>query len=174
VRLVAALSTFLFALASTAQAGGTEPGQAYCFGVSCPCGNDDGTAGCVNSTGVGASMTATGSTSVSADDLAFHVTNAATTANGTFYMGTEAAVMSVGDGLRCAGGQTFRFPGHQNSGHAGTYTYDHLVGQTPHLIAPGTTWYFQAFYRDVPVGQSPCGNFPHGNLSNGYSVTFTP
>jgi len=174
VKLPATLAAFLLAspAALTLPAGDVEPGFAYCFGVSCPCANDDGAAGCQNSTGSGALLSATGSTSVSANDLICHVTHVPRNANGTFYMGTDQIVLPVGDGLRCAGGMTYRFPGHQNSGQGGTYAFDNLVNLTPHLIAPGTTWYFQAWFRDVPGAL--CGIFPAANLSNGYCVTFTP
>lgn len=154
-------------------ASGVEPGTAYCFGVACPCGNDDLAAGCRNSTGAGARLWASGTTSLGANDLRFHVAGAPRSANGTFYMGSEPLVLAVGDGLRCAGGQTHRFPGHENSGQTGTFEWGDLRHQTPPgLLAPGTTWHFQAWYRDVPGAL--CGVAPRANLSNGYQVTFTP
>ena len=51
---------------------GDEPGTPFCFGVGCPCGNDDPNAGCMNGTGQGALLTGSGSASISSDDLTFH------------------------------------------------------------------------------------------------------
>ncbi|MCB9913911.1 MAG: hypothetical protein H6828_02035 [Planctomycetes bacterium] len=48
---------------------GASVTTAYCFGVGCPCGNDDAGAGCRNGTGAGALLTSTGSSSISAGNL---------------------------------------------------------------------------------------------------------
>ncbi len=155
-----------------------EPGNPYCYGFSCPCGNDDASAGCRNSLGAGAMVTGQGSTSVSSDDLVLTVTGLPTNSSGRFYMGAGLTNVPFGDGLLCAGsggyGQ-FRFPG-TLAGNAGTFTLG--PGLVSHAAAhfgptgqmtPGFTWHFQVWYRNL-VG--PCGS--GFNTSTAYSVTFAP
>jgi hypothetical protein len=76
--------------------------------------------------------------------------------------------VTFGDGLRCVGGTTRRFP-LANSGASGQINLAHPVAGAGGLIAPGTTWYFQTWYRD---GGTACGH--PTNLSNGLAITFTP
>jgi hypothetical protein len=158
-----------------------EPGAPFCFGDSgCPCGNEDpsGSAGCRNSTGSGATLSAAGSTSVAADDLALHATGCPPGESGLFFVG--GAVFSpqfVGDGLACTGGVFRYFPG--VTGPGGTFDLTGPVASAPAgLIQAGDTRHFQAWTRDVLCGPppapcpSPCGN--NSNLTNGYTVLFTP
>lgn len=154
--------------------GTHEPLEAYCFGSACPCGNDDGFAGCANSTGAGARLYATGTASVASDDLVLRVSNVIPSAYGILFVGEAQACVPFGDGLRAvAPGATGyrRFPV-QLSSAEGTLT------QGPGLVAfssgfsgggftAGETWFFQAFYRDV---SGPCGNA--FNVTNGLAVTF--
>ncbi|MCB9914798.1 MAG: hypothetical protein H6828_06560 [Planctomycetes bacterium] len=153
-------------------------GGPYCLGVACPCGNNDPNAGCVNSTGVGALLSATGTSSVTNDDLKLTVSSMPVNKFGVFYMGPNQIALPFGDGLRCVGGGgvgLFRYNPPLNSGAAGSISIGPgLVAWSSGFppggaITPGSTWQFQCWYRD-PFG--PCGQF--FNLSNGYSVTFTP
>ena len=151
-------------------------GTPYCF---CPnggiCFNPDATAGCRNSTGAGALLTATGTTSVFADNLVLTTTSLPTGQLGLYLMGANPINITFGDGIRCVGGSLRRFP-IQNSGAGGVMTLGPgIVNYTIANFAPafwitsGQTWRFQNWYRD-PGG--PCGtNF---NLSNPIAVTFTP
>jgi hypothetical protein len=156
-----------------------EPqGLRYCFCASGPCGNDDASAGCKNSTGSGTSLDAIGSTSVTIDDLMLFATDLPLNKNGIFYMGGGTVQLPFGDGQRCVtsgGVGLFRY-GVQNSGASGSmsrgpglaaYSCAHFAGSG--CITAGSTWNFQNWYRD-PMG--PCGSA--FNLSNGLAVTFAP
>ncbi|MCB9915298.1 MAG: hypothetical protein H6828_09130 [Planctomycetes bacterium] len=145
-------------------------GYCYCpVGGPAPCANWDGSAGCRNSTGVGALLSGSGTSSVFNDDLVLTVSNMPTGQFGIVYFGSTAiGPFPFGDGLRCVGGGVVRF-GPKNSGAGGSISYG------PGLIGGGAPWVpfstvrFQGWYRD-PFG--PCGN--GFNLSNALAVTFTP
>lgn len=146
-----------------------------CPTASAPCGNGDPGAGCGNSTGSGGTLTPSGTTSVFADDLALISSSLPPNVFGLVFMGTQPAFATFGDGIRCVGGQTYRY-GAVNSGPAGTFTLGRgIAGASCGLfpasgcIDPGETWYFQTWYRD-PSG--PCGT--SFNVTNGLTVTFTP
>ena len=47
-----------------------------------------------------------------------------------------------------------------------------IVADSFGFITPGTTWHFHAWHRDAAPGPGPCGT--GANLTNLYSVTFTP
>jgi hypothetical protein len=156
--------------------GAQEPGTPYCYGIACPCGNDDVLAGCGNHLGAGASMHASGTASSGADDLVLATTGLPQGVWGIPYMSSVAGEVPFGDGLLCtgAGYPTFRF-GARNAGVARTITVGpglvdhsqrHFAGAGG-AIQPATSWVFQLWYRN-PHG--PCGN--GFNTSNGYLVTF--
>lgn len=171
------LDAFVSVGALALQIGG-DPGSTYCYGLGCPCGNNDAQAGCVNTTGFGGRLAGSGSTSVVADDLSLFAFQIPSHHNGRFYMSQITTQIPLGDGLLCAGGggyPSFRFP-LATSGAAGSFAMptdlvdycNQHFGVAGH-ITPGATWHFQAWYRD-PNG--PCGtNF---NTTNSYSVVFTP
>ena len=156
-----------------------EAGTPFCMGTGCPCGNDSASGGCATSTGEGALLLSTGTSSVTADDLILSVTNAPPFMFSLFYMGPNVDCVPFGDGLRAVkpGPPTvgyFRFPV-QNAGAAGVITQGPgIVAHSVNFGASGTIvagdlWRFQAYFRDNP---GPCGyDF---NLSNGYQVSFTP
>lgn len=157
---------------------GTDPGSIYCYGIACPCGNDDPLAGCANTTGFGARLDGSGSASVSADDLEVFAFQLPPNKNGRFYMSQNVTHVPLGDGFLCAGSggyPLFRFP-FINAGPAGALRLppdlvsycNQTFPATGHLTA-GATWHFQAWYRD-PHG--PCGAF--FNTTNSYSVAFVP
>lgn len=179
-RLTGALiSTFAWEFGVDAMAmTSEEPGNPYCYGFACPCGNDDASSGCRNSTGAGASVVAEGTASALADDLELTVTGLPPNASGRFYMGGIAASIPFGDGLMCAGsggyGQ-FRFPG-ALANNAGQLTLGPGIGAfaATHFgptgqVTPAFTWHFQAWYRNLA---GPCGS--GFNTSTSYSVTFVP
>jgi hypothetical protein len=142
----------------------------YCFCVTgAPCGNVFATAGCRNSTGSGALLTGSGTSSVFADNLVLTISGMPTFQFGVLFMGsTMVGPLPFGDGLRCAGGIVSRFPV-KNSGASGSFSYGPglIGGGAP--ILPLSTWNFQGWYRD-PAG--PCGS--GFNTSNALSVVFTP
>jgi hypothetical protein len=152
----------------------SEPGNAYCFGVGCPCGNDDPTAGCINSTGVGGLLTVDGSTSVAADDMVFTGMQLPPTSVCLLVMGTQAVQIPFHNGLRCIGGDIQRLQQHQNSNQVGTVAFEDVVARyllQGVVIQPGDHRYFQIWHRDTPAGATPCG--AASNLTNGYELTFT-
>ena len=59
-----------------------EPGQSFCFGTACPCGNDDPNDSCATSIGFGSGILARGTTSVAADDLEIVVYDLPVTSRG--------------------------------------------------------------------------------------------
>ena len=156
-----------------------EAGTPFCMGTGCPCGNNSASGGCATSTGDGALLMSTGTSSVTADDLILTVSNAPPFMFSLFYMGPNVDCVAFGDGLRAVkpGPPTvgyFRFPV-QNAGAAGVITQGPgIVAHSVNFGASGTIvagdlWRFQAYFRD---NAGPCG---HGfNLSNGYQVSFTP
>lgn len=163
----------LVTAAIAAAAGG--PGTAYCFGVGCPCGNDDPNAGCVNSTGVGGLLGASGSASILADDLTFTGTNLPPSSVTLILAGTQQSALPFKDGLLCIGGTTERLWKHFNSGQPGVVTCGGVCGLFAEgglSIAAGETWHFQMWFRDSPAKLSPCGE--KANFTNAYTVVFTP
>jgi len=147
-------------------------GVTGCFGIGCPCGNDDGAAGCANSTGSGGLLLALGSNTLAFDDLVLTATQIPPNNNGLFYMGDTVVSNAFFDGVQCASGSTFRFLGSiQNSGPSGTMTLGpSIAASTQGLITSGSTWHFQAWHRDYPG--TPC--VTGANLTSMYSVTFVP
>ncbi len=158
--------------------GTPEPGVQYCFGVSCPCGNNDPENACVSSSGFGSGLAASGTASVSADDLQITAYDLPKNVIARYYMGQQQNLLPFGDGLLCAGGggyPTFRFAVGSSGAlgilRLGTGIVDYAEQHfgIPGLISPGTVWNFQAWYRD-PSG--PCGN--SFNTSGALQVTFLP
>ncbi len=175
IRIGLAVLTLVFLLAAATAVRSSEPGTPYCFGVGCPCGNDDPNAGCVNSTGQGALLTGSGTTSVAADDIAFHATQLPTTSVTLLVMGSDQRVLSFYDGLLCIGGDIRRFRTHLNSGHLGAVTFTGIIATYAEhgtVIEAGQTWHYQIWSRDSGPPQSPCGK--KANLTNAYTVSYTP
>ena len=154
-------------------------GFEFCAGIDCPCGNDFPDGGCANSSGLGAILGASGSTSVTADDLVLTIENV-----GPSYAliigGQQSICTQLGDGFLATGPGPFqsgllRFlaaqPGPGGTIQLGPGIIDFAETQlgAGGLLIAGSTWTFTAVYRDGPV--SPCGNL--FNLSNGVAVTFS-
>ena len=148
----------------------------FCPAPLGPCGNNFAAAGCRNSTGVGGLMTATGSSSVAADNLLLTVTGMPTFQGCvTFMSATTGLPVPFGDGRRCLFGTLSRFPV-QNTGATGSIVTGpglvaYSLGFFPvvNQIIAGSTFGFQTWYRD-PAG--PCGSTT--NISSGEKVTFVP
>ena len=156
------------------------PPDIFCIGDQgdCPCGNESLLGGCENSTGLGARLDTSGTTSVLADDLVLVATQLPPNTSVLFHAADTLRRDVFMDGLLCVGGpmsKIYRLPPIINSGAEGVA----MLG--PGLVAlsntklvpivggilPGDTWYFQTFYRDM----SSCG---HGaNTSNAIGVMFT-
>ena len=148
-------------------------GDPRSFGVAPDVGLDEtgverlGQSRCVaapNSTGLGSTLVATGNGFVD-DDCFVLRANAVTGVGGMLYSET-ATQASFGDGVRCVGGQAYRLPPSIPSGGILSVPVDLLM--IAGGITPGSTWHFQAWYRDP--GSSAAGF----NLSDSVSVTFEP
>lgn len=151
-------------------------GTPYCYctvGVA-PCGNVGGAVeGCANSTGAGATLNATGTASVLAEDLV--LTGAQLPASpGLYFQGTiqvnGGAGNPFGDGILCAGGSIIRLGPVVASG--GTSSYP--SGPQPSVasrggVSAGDTRNYQLWYRDIP---GPCSS--GFNTTHGVSITWTP
>jgi hypothetical protein len=151
-------------------------GTPYCFGDStgtaCPCGNEGAAgAGCINSSGEGAVLSATGSILVSDDELRFHGSGLPKTTVALLIEGSGQAAggqgLPFGDGLLCVGGTVVRIQGKLTS-PTGTIEYGPGLASLGGWDG-GETWNFQVWYRDVP---GVCG--VGYNLSNAYQVSFLP
>jgi len=122
-----------------------------------------------NSSGAAALMSATGSNSVVANDLALSARPLPPNVFGIFFFSTTATQIPFGNGVRCVGGTLIRLPLGTStpSGELDIAIDNTLPPAAPHLTA-GSTWNFQAYFRDAAAGGS---NF---NLSDGYRITFQP
>jgi len=175
---IALLSLLLVAFCASAGAQVTS----FCPGDGCPCGNDDLGAGCANlgadgNPSTGATLAVlSGTTDVVADDLV--LIGEGMGATHVALLITSKAAMStiaLGNGLRCVGtgGALFRFPVRQ-TGIDGAFVEQGLVATSQALnpqaaITAGTTWHFQAWYRDTG---GLCGEA--SNLSNALAIQFSP
>ena len=116
-----------------------------------------------------------GSGSVRLVDNAFklNVTGAAPGNIGLFIYGSAAAQKPFGNGTLCLAPPVFRWlPAVQidpssNASRALDFTQPPF-SSGPGAITPGSTWYFQLWYRD------PVGGGAGYNLSNGLKATFHP
>ena len=145
----------------------------YCFGLDCPCGNDDGSGGCAGSLQVGARLGAEGSTSVLADDL-FQTTSALPPHQlAVTFIASARTQRTFGAGHRCWAGPTWHLAAQRTDGF-GLIRIGPVVSLSQSLppraqVAAGQTRFFQTLYRD-PFG--PCG--AAHNTSSALAVTFVP
>ncbi|MEM9380295.1 MAG: S8 family serine peptidase [Planctomycetota bacterium] len=127
-----------------------------------------------NSTGVAATISAVGSTSIGANDLVLVASSCPPGSFGVFAYSPDRISQPLGNGTLCLGAQTIGAPI-----RLGPTTTDLLGGavlafdnQAPPVpagqVMAGDTWNFQFLYRDVPAG----GAF--FNLTDAISVTFCP
>ncbi|HJP00462.1 MAG TPA: PQQ-dependent sugar dehydrogenase [Planctomycetota bacterium] len=123
-----------------------------------------------NSTGTRASISSNGQCSVS--DNAFVLTAASVPDQpGVFFYGDGQAGGGAGvpffDGFRCVGGTSLiRLGVTAGSGGQASYALDFTALPPAGQISPGSTWYFQFWFRD------PAGSGTGVNLSDGLGVTF--
>jgi len=129
--------------------------------------------GAPNSTGEGARIAATGTTSVQANNLTLVSSGQPWLSTGLFFYGGATSQVPLGDGFRCVasgGSGVQRLPLDQADVLATMRTVlDHdAIINPPTQIMPGSTWHFQAMYRDPAAG----GNGV--NLSDAITLTFAP
>lgn len=155
------------------KADGTDP----LVTTPCPCGNT-GTAGsgCANSTGSGALLAASGSTTP--DTLVFTVSGELPTALSIFLQGnsTVAAGVPFGDGVRCVGGTLKRLYVKNASGgvvSAPAPGDDPVATRSANLgdvIPAGALRYYQVYSRDPNTTFCAAPQGSTFNISNGIKV----
>lgn len=120
-----------------------------------------------NSTGLPGHLAATAPPTISSGSLPLAASNLPATAPCTFFFGSDRIETPLGNGNLCVGGQLFRFGTSVASG--GVATRSLAYGSFPGtVIAPGSTWCFQAQYRNVAGGGAGF------NQTEGLAVTFAP
>jgi hypothetical protein len=125
-----------------------------------------------NSTGSPASMSAVGSSRISLNDLVLSAGPIAGGQLGLFYYGQDQILFPFGNGYRCVGGNafgTFRLYPPALADGAGTLAFpvdNTSPPQASGTLTAGSTWNFQAWYRD------PSGGGAAFNLSDGFQIDF--
>ncbi len=165
-----------------------DPGVPFCIpgvdGVQgCPCGNPGITGrGCNNSSATGgAVMTATGLASVAADSVVLTSSFEKPAAPTVFLQGSALASTGFvfGQGIRCAGGSIKRMYIHLASGgvvSAPAGSDAHITTRSAALgsvITPGSTRWYQAWYRD-PTVLGGCPILSGYNASSGQAIIWGP
>lgn len=166
--------------------------ELFCFGVggACPCNNNAASnevTGCRNSTNTGGHLSWHGSSSATPqtpeEDLDLLVSGLPTQTFGIVFVGTSMSAPGspFGDGVLCVQPGPTGQPGDQGwgqgfqrlpvrfTGVSGAFSVDDVVSQLP-AIAPGTTLYFQGYYRDQALAS--CSTPRRYNLTNALGVTF--
>ena len=148
-------------LVITRVGGPPPPGANYCSTLP-------------NSSGSASSISAQGSNSVAANDLELNATQVPVMQPGIFYYGPLEISVPFGHGTRCVGGgagtieRFFPFAVSDATGLMAYSVNNTSPTHAPQLGVPGSTWKFQAWFRD------PAAGGPGFNLSDGYSITLTP
>ena len=154
-------------------------GTIVCVGtaLTCPCGNASNFGvGCVNSSGLGGTLTAQGVPSVFADSVTLIATGLPPNAPVLFFRGASSLAGGVpfGDGLRCVVGGVRRLA--VRTAHAqGVATFgaqpgDPLISVVGIVPAAGGTQHYQAWYRDT-ASFCTAATF---NLTNAYRIDWAP
>jgi hypothetical protein len=161
-------------------------GTSFCFGdgtgTACPCSNSGSSGhGCQNSGGTGgALLTSSGTTNP--DTMVLSATGEMPTAFTIFLQGDAQLVNTLhfGDGLRCVGGNLKRLYSHNAVGGT-VHGPDASFGDPPITtrsaalgdpIAPGSTRYYQTYYRDPSATFCPPPSGNTFNASNAVAITW--
>jgi hypothetical protein len=141
--------------------------QTTCYGDgfpnACPCGNlavPGSDSGCVNSTGIGATLRSLGSVDIAADDLALMVDDAPSSVPGMLISGQTETAFAFRDGVLCAGSPTLRLQVLFTD--ANGYALSSVPLAATESLVPGDQRVYQYWFRDPQTG--PCGT--GSNLSN--------
>ena len=121
-----------------------------------------------NSTGAPAVISVSGTLSFAANNLMLSA-EPVPDQNGIFFYGPGTQQVPLGNGFLCVTPTFGRLPIELASGNVLTHDFDNTNPPNPQTqVGPGTTWYFQAWYRDPAAGGA---NY---NFSDGTEVTFQP
>lgn len=174
--------------ASRSDLGGSNSGAAFAYaigtgsfsrfgpcdgsGAAAPCGNESlagAGEGCLNSTGRGARLSASGSDDADVDDISVSATGLLPFQPALLFTGTDSYSYGIpfGDGLRVATGDNVRRGVALPDGQ-GLAIWGPGLGSGMHGWSSGMTLTFQAWYRD-PFA-SPCGS--SFNFTSGLTVDF--
>ena len=153
---------------------GGSTGLSFCTSgdsLGCPCANPGGAdEGCMNGTGQGALISATGSASAGASSLILSAKQLIPNQPGLYFQGDNAVAggqgIHFGDGLRCAGGGVIRLQVRFSSGVGESETSVDLGAAGG--VSAGDIKRYQIWYRDPST--SPCGAL--FNLSNGLEIVW--
>lgn len=158
-------------------------GQALCFGdgtqsIPCPCANS-GLAGrgCENSAATGGAVLS-GLGSLSPDNLVLTCSGELPHALSVVLQGNQvlAAPVLFGDGLRCAGGLLKRLyiknavGGVVTAPEAGDLSVSAQSAALGDSIAPGSTRWYQVYYRDPSSSFCPAPQGNTWNVSNALAI----
>lgn len=122
-----------------------------------------------NSAGPGATISASGTTSVAANDLVLFTVNLPPNTFGLYFYGQTATQVPFGDGFRCIGSPFFRRPAVPTRGvGVAIFPFDLGALSPAGQVRAGEVWRFQLWYRDVPAGGALF------NFSDGLRVLFCP
>jgi hypothetical protein len=122
--------------------------------------------------GLAATMGWNGSTSIAANAFELACYDLPASANGLFFLGTQAAQAPFGNGTRCVAGLVAR-TGVQSASVFGEVARRIDFGAAPWnagatALRAGSTWHAQFWYRNAAAGGAGF------NLSNGLRVVFCP
>ena len=146
-------------------------------GPDCPCGNwiPGNTAGCLNSTGLGGLLVASGVASVSNDTLVLTASQLPPTVPGFFFQGSAvvgAPGLPFGAGLKCIGTNVIRMAKIVSAPQTGTVSLpfpgDPAISQQ-FPIPAGAIRFYQVWYRNFG---GPCG-IPF-NTTNAIRILWAP
>jgi V8-like Glu-specific endopeptidase len=112
---------------------------------------------------LGSVISATGSSSIAANDLVLHASNIPADKNGLFFYSTNKLQAPFGNGTRCVGSPAARLP-LVNSGAGTTLDFALNYGALSTAIQAGDLWNFQCWFRDGSLY----------DLSDGLQVVFLP
>jgi hypothetical protein len=123
-----------------------------------------------NSVGTGALISASGTTSIGANDLTLLATGMPTNQFMLFFYSFGQGLSPVANGVLCVGAPLFRL-GATPTSALGDSSWAFNVASPPQTsgqISVGDTVYFQAWYRDPAAGGA------NSNFSNGLQTVWIP
>lgn len=146
--------------------GPVNQGVAYCFGdgsgAACPCGAFGATgAGCLTTSGTGATLVGTGDADVSSDSFVMTVTGGPANKPGIFFHGVNQVFLPIADGILCSNATKRYDVNPLDSTGAATQSGFGAFASS------AVTLNYQYWFRDPG---NPCGG--GFNFSNGWVVTW--